>query len=479
MAIRTFELPRLLSSVDMAARFYLLPALVLAAACGRTSPPTPSPPTAPGETITGRERLGWDQQASNGAELATFRYAIYVDGIRSELAEVLCGSAAGAAGFACSGRLPALTNGSHTLELAAFTLDAAGILESARSTPLQVTVSGLVAPPIGSTPLAPGDTIVTADRITLTATQLAAQLEDIVDIAILPDGRPLAAQRTGAIRILSAERTAESGRQTADAVWRTADGDIASLTLDPAFARTGRVFIMHTTSGVFRLGRDRLAETGLVDRTPLLRDVAASADAAAVVRFGPDGKQYVAFDDGGSREAAARASEWNGKILRLNADGTTPDDQPAASPVFWSGLRAPRGLAWTAADGTMWMAEERMDRGDRLSAIGLASTRPRRSTPRGSYPLPQPFGARTLALHPGGDLPDMRGDLLIAANDAGCLLRVRFDAAASSGSAPRVFASERLLEGRIGPVRAAAVAGDGAIYVASDSAVWRLTRADR
>jgi glucose/arabinose dehydrogenase len=139
--------------------------------------------------------------------------------------------------------------------------------------------------------------------------------------------------------------------------------------------------------------------------------------------------------------------------------------------VYWSGLRAPRGLAWSP-DGTLWLAEQRADRVDRVLALGIESPRPRRAVRRASYPLPQPFGARTLAFHPGGDLTEFRHDLLIAANDAGYVLRIRFDAA----DAQRVIASERLLEGRIGPVRAVTTASDGSIYVASDAALWQLSR---
>ena len=451
----------------MLPRFHLrahpIAALVLVVACGRTPPPTPSPPTDQGETITGRERLGWDQQASDAAELATFRYAIYVDGVRSELTEVSCASPAGPAGFACSGRLPALSNGAHTLELAAFLLDSAGTLESGRSPALRVTVAALTAPPpVGAVSLASGDVIVTADRVSLRAEQLAGDLDDVVDLAVLPEARVLVAQRSGVIAL-------QPSGMAVSLTGLAADGPVVSLAVDPEFARNGHVFVVHAPPGSFRLVRYRLARNALVDRVPLMRDVAASADAAAAVRFGPDRLLYVAFDDGGSREAAARASEWNGKILRLSPDGGTPDDQPAASPVYWSGLRAPRGLAWTA-DGTLWFTEARTDRVDRLVALAIESLRPRRAASRASHALPAPFGARTLALHGGSALPALRGNLLIAANDAAYLLRIRFDA----NDPHRIVASERLLEGRLGPVRAVAVADEGTIYVASPSALWRL-----
>jgi len=110
------------------------------AACGQSSPPPPVvTPPAGTETITGTERIGWDQPAPNLAELATFRYAIYVDGTRSELAGVSCATSATASGFPCTALLPAMAAGAHTLELASFVVDG-GVLESARSAALRVMV---------------------------------------------------------------------------------------------------------------------------------------------------------------------------------------------------------------------------------------------------------------------------------------------------------------------------------------------------
>src|SRR5215211_4863791 len=116
-------------------------AVAIAAACSKSSPPSQSSGSGTGESITGREQLGWDQPASGTTELAALRYAIYVDGARAELADVSCATAVGPAGYTCSGRLPAMTNGAHVLELAAY-LDAGAIVEGARSTPFRVMVTG-------------------------------------------------------------------------------------------------------------------------------------------------------------------------------------------------------------------------------------------------------------------------------------------------------------------------------------------------
>src|SRR5438093_7047910 len=119
-------------------------ALAFNAAC--SSKPSPAPPemTPPpgGETINGTERIGWTQRAADAIELSAVKYAIYVDGTRSELTAT-CDPAPSTDAFACSARLPSLTAGAHTLELASFIVDGS-ILESARSAPLRVTVVTLV-----------------------------------------------------------------------------------------------------------------------------------------------------------------------------------------------------------------------------------------------------------------------------------------------------------------------------------------------
>jgi hypothetical protein len=104
----------------------------LLAACGA--------PSAPGgaETITGSERFGWDQPASDAGELASFRYAIYVDDSRTEVADVSCAAPAASGRFACTARLPEMSAGNHTLRVASFVNDGGGVRESPQSTPLRV-----------------------------------------------------------------------------------------------------------------------------------------------------------------------------------------------------------------------------------------------------------------------------------------------------------------------------------------------------
>jgi hypothetical protein len=104
-------------------------------ACGGSS-------DAPGsnsvEMITGVERFGWDQPAADAGELASFQYAIYVDNGRAEAADVSCGAAGTGGRFACTCQLPLMASGLHTLQIAAFVIEADATRESSRSEALRV-----------------------------------------------------------------------------------------------------------------------------------------------------------------------------------------------------------------------------------------------------------------------------------------------------------------------------------------------------
>jgi hypothetical protein len=89
------------------------------------------------ETVTGVERFGWDQPAADAGELGTFRYAFYVDDARTEAADIACAPGTGAQ-FACTAQLPAMSAGAHSLQVAAFVLDAGQLRESSRSAAVRV-----------------------------------------------------------------------------------------------------------------------------------------------------------------------------------------------------------------------------------------------------------------------------------------------------------------------------------------------------
>jgi aldose sugar dehydrogenase len=457
--------------------------LTVSAACGG-SPPPPSTgdPGGSADRITGNERLGWTQAASDSNELATFRYAAYVDNNRSELTDVSCGSPSGNS-FACSSRLPAMSAGTHTIELVSF-LDSNGtIAESSRSAGLRVTLSGSTAG-VGAgavtalSPSSPGSAttdLTTRDGVHLQMRVITDELDSPTALAFAPDGRVFIAERRGFVRTLSGGTLSPSSTPIDDVrMAGAADGGLIGLTLDPEFDRTHLAYALYMVDGRdgglrFRVARFREVNGAFGERAVLIDDLAAAASGpTGAIGIGPDRMLYVAVDDGGDPSQAAASSSYSGKVLRINRDGTTPSDQP----VYASGQGSPRGLDWQPQTNALWIADQQTGLAGELEMITADATQKSRGVARTRVPLAARVGATSLSFYDGDLLPAFQGDLLIAARTSGQLLRMRFD----RRDPAKVVSTERLINDA-SSLTLVAVGTDGALYVATDRALLRLAPA--
>lgn len=446
-------------------------------ACGKDTPDPPDVAPTPAENVTGAERLGWTQTAADSRELSTFRYAIYVDGARAELSGAACQppSSPSSASFECSAPLPAMPAGAHTLELATFIVDG-NILESVRSAPLLLNKTG-GAMATASAPPAKwpnGMTVSTTDGVRLRIDRIAEGLINPTDIAFVPDGRAFVAEQSGRVHVLMSD-----GRilvEPALSLRRSPSDDtqLVALAVGPLFAETHVVYTISTATPptgrlVFTLARYRETANTLVDRIVLRDDILASAShAAASLRGGADGKLFVAFDDGGDPRRAGDLASPNGKILRFNPDGTTPEDQAGFTPLYSSDLHSPAGFDWRPASNVLWIADRDARNSARLSAVGSIGGAQKRGVRLASYTLPS--APSSVAFYRGGLMPTFRNDLLIASEEGRHLLRVRLD----SVDQTKVIGTERLLQDVIGGVRVVAVSPSGTIYLATVDAIARL-----
>jgi len=88
------------------------------------------------------------------------------------------------------------------------------------------------------------------------------------------------------------------------------------------------------------------------------------------VSIGFDGKLYVNVGDGGAYEMAQVDDDLRGKILRMNLDGTIPDDNPTLkSYVYAKGFRNPFGAAWRKSDQSLYVSINGPDRDDVVAKV--------------------------------------------------------------------------------------------------------------
>jgi glucose/arabinose dehydrogenase len=87
------------------------------------------------------------------------------------------------------------------------------------------------------------------------------------------------------------------------------------------------------------------------------------------IKFGPDGALYIATGDAGVTGNSQDLASLGGKILRVDATGAIPADNPfPGSPVYSYGHRNPQGIAWDR-DGRLWASEFGQNTWDELNLI--------------------------------------------------------------------------------------------------------------
>ena len=197
--------------------------------------------------------------------------------------------------------------------------------------------------------------------------------------------------------------------------------------------------------------------TTVIDGLP-----AANVHNAGRIAFGPDGKLYVPVGDAGDRPAAQDPDAFNGKILRLEPDGSIPGDNPRpGSPVYSLGHRNVQGLAWDAS-GRLFASEFGQNTWDELNII----------EPGGNYGWPVVEGDagregfidpvaqwQTHEASPSGIA--IVGDTVLIANLRGRVLR-----------AVSVTDPSRIVDhyaGEYGRLRDVALAPDGAVWIVTNN----------
>ena len=194
---------------------------------------------------------------------------------------------------------------------------------------------------------------------------LAQGLDTPWAIDFAPDGRVFISERDGRIRIIERNQLQPEPWMSLE-VAATSEAGLLGLALDPSFTKNRFVYVAYTyRTGVFtlrnrlvRLREDGKTGKGVLDKI-LIDDVAgANNHDGGRVKFGPDGKLYWTMGDAQTTRHSQDLKSLNGKILRLNSDGSVPADNPFANSYVYSyGHRNPQGIAWQPGTGRLYSTE--------------------------------------------------------------------------------------------------------------------------
>ncbi|MFN0244327.1 MAG: PQQ-dependent sugar dehydrogenase [Planctomycetota bacterium] len=215
-------------------------------------------------------------------------------------------------------------------------------------------------------------------------TLVATGLDEPTVLEFAPDGRLFVGQRGGAIRIVqNGNLLAAPLVQITDINTQHGERGLVGLAVDADFASNGYLYVYYTSSEP----RDRVGRFQVVGNTAALAsetilwqnpELAGTYHHGGALGIGPDGRLYIATGDQLSSVSSQDLMRENGKLLRVNPDGTIPADNPfvgvpGARPAIWArGLRNPFRFTFDTNTGALWIgdvggnglqASEEIDRG--------------------------------------------------------------------------------------------------------------------
>ena len=169
-----------------------------------------------------------------------------------------------------------------------------------------------------------------------------------------PDGRMIFTERPGRVRVFENGKLRSQPLFVVPDVEPGGESGLMSVALHPQFATNHWLYLSYAYKGEgqrVRVVRYREGAGTLTDRKVIIENIpAAQFHAGCRLRFGPDGKLYVTTGDATERELAQQLDSLAGKTLRLNDDGSVPQDNPFvgqanARPEIWTyGNRNGQGI---------------------------------------------------------------------------------------------------------------------------------------
>ena len=350
---------------------------------------------------------------------------------------------------------------------------------------------------------APTGAAQTSDQASFRVVTVTGGLEFPWSLAFLPDGDMLITEKPGRLRRWHQGKLLPGPVAGVPPVVFKDDGGLMDVVLHPDFATNQWIYLCfgHGTMerNALRVVRARLADDTLEDTQGIIDADNFNKEGAHLgcrMVFDRDGHLFVTSGDRYDfRNEAQNLTNLYGKVLRLNADGTIPADNPyvhdgAGRPEIWSsGHRNPQGAALHPDTGQVWTHEHGPQGGDEIN------------TPRsgGNYGWPKAtFGIdyddsmisdfnelpgmeqpvfywrpsiapSGMAFYTGSKFPHWQGDLFVGAMKATCLVRLELDG-------ERVQHEERLLQDLGERIRDVRNGPDGFLYLLTDSEQGRLLR---
>jgi glucose/arabinose dehydrogenase len=332
---------------------------------------------------------------------------------------------------------------------------------------------------------------------------VASGLEHPWALAFLPDGRILVTERPGRLRIVNRNGNLSEPLAGVPAVAARGQGGLLDVAIDPRFVENQLVYLSFSepaddgTAGT-SVARGRLADGRLENVQVIYRQtpkVRSNLHFGSRLLFDREGRLFITQGDRYSQRPRVQdLSSTIGKIVRINADGSIPRDNPfvgrqGARPEIWSyGHRNIQAAALHPQTGRLWTVEHGARGGDELNhpeagknygwpvityGIDYSGARIGEGTEREGMEQPVYYWDPVIApsgmiFYTGDAFPEWRGSAFVGSLQPEALVRLVIDN-------DRVTREERYL-GNIGRVRDIQQGPDGFLYIVTDEDNGSLLR---
>ncbi|EJN04341.1 PQQ-dependent sugar dehydrogenase [Phyllobacterium sp. YR531] len=346
--------------------------------------------------------------------------------------------------------------------------------------------------------------------VTVSAETVADGLDHPWGLAFLPDGSLLVTERSGTMRVVDNGKISQPIGNVPE-VWANGQGGLLDVVLAPDFPASGTIYFTYSQSGQGGAGTAlssaklvRSSDGGKLEDVRTLVSMNKKTNAGqhfgSRIVLSPDGKLFVTMGERGAQKRAQDFKDHAGSVLRINADGSIPSDNPFADgkealPEIWSkGHRNPQGATWDPLTNSLLTLEHGAKGGDEINqpqagknygwpvityGVDYSGAKIGKGTTAEGYEQPLYYwdpsiAPSGLAAYNGEMFPEWKGDLLAGALKFELLVRLDRDDTGAMKS------EERLFEGEFGRIRDVRVAPDGSVYLLTDDSngkIVRLTRA--
>ena len=344
------------------------------------------------------------------------------------------------------------------------------------------------------------------EKTTIKIETIASDLVHPWGMTMLPNGKILITERGGTLKLINPENRKVQKVLGAPRVRANGQGGLLDIAADPDFENNKTVFLTFSdastrgvtgtavASAIFTESpRPRLSNIKTI--YSMQKKTAGGRHFGSRIVFAKDGTIFITTGDRGDRPRAQDPFDAAGKVLRINKDGSIPQDNPfadgkSALPQIWSlGHRNPQGATLDKNTGQLWTLSHGARGGDEINtpkagknygwpiiSYGVHYSGGKIGKGTSAEGLEQPIyywdpsiAPSGLDFYSGDLIPEWKGNLFAGALKDQLLSRLEIKHG-------KVIHEEQILEGEYGRIRDIRSFADGALWLLTDDSEGMLLR---